>query len=121
MYYTYNYKSKNWLGSEQDIYHPLFTLFSIKRRKQRDINSFDSLKEFNYLINQLYSCYTMWETCMDNEQKNHMADLHHRILVSLKEIPDIKIALKYCPSLEKLKTEIELCLEIVKKLYTNLL
>ena len=33
MFYTYNYKSRNWLGSEQDIYQPLFTPFSIEKKK----------------------------------------------------------------------------------------
>ena len=33
MFYTYNYASQNWLASEQDIYQPLFTPFSVKQKK----------------------------------------------------------------------------------------
>jgi hypothetical protein len=54
---------------------------------------------------------------MYNEYKEDIADLYHRLLTNLKQIPDIRPYLKSCTSLDKLKTEFELYLEAVQKLY----
>lgn len=43
---------------------------SLNQNLLKDINSFDSSKEISYLLNLLFSCYNMSETCMDNDQKN---------------------------------------------------
>ncbi len=112
------------------LHNESFLYFDVMERKflrktrldqisQKDIDSFEGLERIRYLLNNLFSCYTLWETCMDDEQKVDIADLYHRVLTELKQIPDIKASLKSCNSLDELKTEIELYLETFQKMHSK--
>lgn len=92
---------------------------SLNQNLLKDINSYDSSKEIRYLLNLLFSCYDMSETCMDNDQKKHIAEIHHSLLTKLKLFPDINIAFKYCTALGDFKSEIELGLETIEKIYSD--